>query len=35
MKRIKDKILEVFFSDTWLGAILWFCFLYTSDAADE
>ena len=24
MKRIKDKILEVFFSDTWLGAILWF-----------
>lgn len=24
MKRIKDKILKVFFSDTWLGAILWF-----------
>ena len=24
MKRIRDKILEVFFSDTWLGAILWF-----------
>ena len=23
MKRIRDKILEVFFSDTWLGAILW------------
>ena len=24
MKRIRDKILEVFFSDTWLGAILGF-----------
>ena len=24
MKRIKEKILKVFFSDTWLGAILWF-----------
>lgn len=24
MKKLRDKIVETFFSDTWLGALLWF-----------
>lgn len=23
MKKLRDKIVEVFFSDTWLGALMW------------
>lgn len=24
MRKLRDKIAEVFFSDTWLGSLLWF-----------